>query len=256
VDETDLSATRVSPSAVYLNTKPAPTRQRAVQPAATAPTPAKKNGHLPKKAKEKFDLGGCLIKVIIILLFAIVLGILIAAGFLVYQYFTIAATLPSVEEMRARASQFETTRFYDRNENLIYEMIDPNAGRRTYTPLEEISPYVLAATIAIEDKEFYNHPGFDIFALARAMVQNYTSGEIVSGASTITQQLARTLFLTAEERVEISYKRKAKEIILSAEMTRRYSKDEILELYVNEINYGNLAYGIEAAAEIFQYHCG
>ncbi len=251
VDEIDLSATRVSPSAIYMNTKPTQARRQPPQPAVTVRTPVKRNGPPPKKVKGDFDFSGCLVKVIIILLFAIVLGILIAAGFLVYQYFTIAATLPSVDEMRARASQFETTRFYDRNENLIYEMIDPNAGRRTYTPLEEISPYVVAATIATEDKEFYNHPGFDIFALARAMVQNYTSGEIVSGASTITQQLARTLFLTAEERVEISYKRKAKEIILSAEMTRRYTKDEILELYLNEINYGNLAYGIEAAAETY-----
>ena len=73
--------------------------------------------------------------------------------------------------MKSHASQFETTRFYDRNGDLLYEMIDPNAGRRTYIPLEEISPYVIAATIAVEDKEFYNHPGFDPVALARALVR-------------------------------------------------------------------------------------
>jgi len=169
----------------------------------------------------------------------------------VYQYFTIAATLPSVEGLKERASQFETTRIYDRNNQLLYEVLDPNAGRRTYIPLKQIAPSVIAATIATEDKEFYNHPGFDPIAIARALVANYTSGEVVSGASTITQQLARALLLGPNERTEITIQRKAREIILAAEITRRYSKDEILELYLNEIYYGNLAYGIEAAAETY-----
>ena len=73
----------------------------------------------------------------------------------------------------------------------------------------------------------------------------------MAGASTITQQLARNLFMSPEERVEISARRKIREIILAAEITRRYSKDEILEIYLNELNYGNLAYGIEAAAETY-----
>ncbi len=254
VDEFDMSATIVSPTAILSNTKPTrPSRaaQPPTPPATAARSSVSRNGPPPQKPKKTFDFGGCLVRAIVILLFLIVLGIVIAGAFLVYQYFTIAATLPSVDDIRARASQFETTKFYDRNGDLLYEMIDPNAGRRTYTKIENISPYVIAATIAIEDKEFYNHPGFDIAALTRAMIQNYTSGEVVSGASTITQQLARTLFFTPEERVEISYRRKAREIILSSEMTRRYSKDEILELYLNEINYGNLAYGIEAAAETY-----
>ena len=255
VDEVDLSATIVTPAALHVNkagTKPV--RKEPTTPPALALKPAaiKRKPVRPQQQKKSgFDFGGCLVKVVVIMLFVLVLGVIIAGVFFVYQYFTIASTLPSVEDIRNYASQFETTRFYDRNGQVLYEMIDPNAGRRTYTPLEDISPYVLAATIAIEDKEFYNHPGFDLLALVRAMVTNYTSGEVVSGASTITQQLARTLFFTPEERVEISYRRKAKEIILSSEITRRYSKDEILELYLNEINYGNLAYGIEAAAETY-----
>src|SRR4029078_10787737 len=88
-------------------------------------------------------------------------------------------------------------------------------------------------------------------AILRALWQNYRSGGTVSGASTITQQLARALLLSPEERVEQSYTRKAREIILAAEITRRYSKDDILELYLNEIYYGNLAYGIEAASETY-----
>lgn len=245
VDLIDLGATQVTSTALssLSSTKP------------SNPVPPLPNGGLgtpgqPPTTKTR-DVTGCLLKLIIAFLFIMVLGVVIAGAFLVYQYYTIAATLPSVEDMRERASQFETTRFYNRNGDLLYEMIDPNAGRRTYIPIEEISPYVIAATISIEDKEFYNHPGFDPVALVRALVTNYVSGEVVSGASTITQQLARGLFMDEAERTEISYRRKAREIILSAEMTRRYSKNEILELYLNEFNYGNLAYGIEAAAETY-----
>ena len=180
----------------------------------------------------------------------IVIGIL-GLSFIIFQYFTIAAGLPSVDDLSQYASQFETTRIYDRDGNLIYELLDPNAGRRTYTTLDDISPYLIAATIATEDKDFYTNPGYDPWGIIRAFWQNYTSGEVVSGASTITQQLARTLLLSPEERSQISTQRKAREIVLAAEITRKYSKDEILELYLNEIYYGNLAYGVQAAAETY-----
>ena len=252
VDEVDLGATRVSTTAFYPPPIRNPQKINSIGREKNSHKPIRKaSQQLPTQPKKRMDFGGCFVKIAVVLLFAIVIGLVIAGAFLVYQYFTIAATLPSIEDIRNKASQFETTRFYDRNGQMIYEMIDPNAGRRTYTPLDKISANLIAATIAIEDKEYYNHPGFDVVALARALVQNYTSGEVVSGASTITQQLARTLFFSATERVEVSVRRKAREIILAAEMTRRYSKDEILELYLNEINYGNLAYGIEAAAETY-----
>lgn len=168
-----------------------------------------------------------------------------------FQYFRIRNTLPDVTQLRQRASQFETTRILDRNGNQLYEIIDPSAGRRTYVPLDKISPYLLAATIATEDKEFYSHPGFDVWAIARAFYQNYQGGEIVSGASTLTQQVARNLLFSQEERNMRTYDRKIREAVLAAELTRVYSKDEILELYVNESYYGNRAYGIEAAAETY-----
>ncbi|MCX8063057.1 MAG: transglycosylase domain-containing protein, partial [Anaerolineales bacterium] len=98
----------------------------------------------------------------------------------------------------------------------------------TYVPLERISPYLVAATIATEDKEYYNHPGYDVFAIFRAFYQNLSSGDTVSGASTITQQLARNLLFSPEERSNRSYQRKVREAILAAELTRRYTKDEIL----------------------------
>lgn len=194
---------------------------------------------------------GCALYLLIAALFLLVLGLIVGTSFFLYQYYSIAQTLPSVEALRQRASQFETTRLLDRNGNVLYEVLDPHAGRRTYVPLNKISPLLVAATIAAEDKSFYTHPGYDIFAILRALWQNYTQGEIVSGASTIPQQLARALLLSPEERAQRTYIRKAREIILAAEITRRYSKDEILELYLNEIYYGNLAYGIEAAAETY-----
>ncbi len=166
-------------------------------------TKIKKSGH-GRKGK------GCFPKALI----GGLLGLLIIfAGFSVFllvQYYAIAATLPSVEDLRANASQFETTRIYDRNGNMIYEILDPNAGFRTYVSLEDMSPYIVAATIATEDKDFYRNPGFDFFGIVRALWQNYTSGEIVSGASTITQQLARTLLLSPEERNQQTVQRKAK----------------------------------------------
>jgi penicillin-binding protein 1C len=156
-----------------------------------------------------------------------------------------------VDDLRSRTSQFETTRILDRNGNPLYEILDPNAGRRTYVPLDKISPALLAATIATEDQDFYTHPGFDPWALVRALWVNYRTEGQGGGASTITQQLARALLLTPEERAQRTYSRKAREIILATEITRRYSKDDILELYLNEIYYGNLAYGIEAASETY-----
>ena len=110
---------------------------------------------------------------------------------------------------------------------------------------------MVAATIATEDKGFYSHPGFDVFAIARAFSQNASSGETISGASTITQQVARALLMSPDERSEQSYARKMREAILATEITRRYTKDDILELYLNEFNYANLSYGIEAAAETY-----
>lgn len=195
--------------------------------------------------------GGCLVYGILGSVFVFIIIGILTLSFLIFQYFRIASDLPSVEDLRQYASQFETTRIYDRNGNLIYEILDPNAGRRTYTSLDNISPYVIASTIAVEDKDFYTNPGFDPLGIMRALWQNYTSGEVVSGASTITQQLARTLLLSPEERSQVTTRRKTREIVLAAEITRKYSKDEILELYLNEIYYGNLAYGIEAAAETY-----
>lgn len=252
VAEIDLQATRVAPAAFandkrqtrpVLAQKPAPPVQRASSGAGLA---------LAANGKDNYRQAmGCLVRMGLIFLLLLILLAIVGGSFMLYEYKTISATLPSVDDLRLRASTFETTRIYDRNGNVLYEILDPNAGRRTYVTLDEISPYLVAATIATEDKSFYSHPGFDWMAIVRAFWQNTQEGEVASGASTITQQLARLLVLQPEERYEQSYMRKVREALLAAEITRRYAKDEILELYLNEIYYGYLAYGIEAAAETY-----
>jgi penicillin-binding protein 1C len=228
---------------------------RARRMSRTGPLPpvnGSTTGGLPRGKKTGLRAArSCLFRIALTGLFVITAGAFLAAGFMLYEYFQIASTLPSVEDLKAHTAQFETTRIYDRNGDLLYEILDPNAGRRTYTPLSKISPVMIAATLAAEDKNFYTHPGFDPMGILRAFTQNVTSGETVSGASTITQQLARMVLMTPEERSEISYLRKVREALLAVEITRRYSKEEILELFLNENSYGNLAYGVEAAAETY-----
>ena len=241
VEEIDMGATRVG-QAAYENTRTPTTRRHST------------SRRVPSNRIRTLDwskAGGCLLRGLIISIFIIVALGLILAAVGIYEYYSIAATLPSVSDLKQRASQFETTHILDRNGDILYEISDPNAGRRTYVPLKQISPYLVAATLSTEDKDFYSHVGFDPLAIVRAFWQNITSGETVSGASTITQQLARALLFTPEERGQRTYLRKVREALLSAEIERRYRKDEILELYLNEIYYGNMAYGVEAAAETY-----
>ena len=251
VDEVDMSATRVSPAAYNPISEPIQTHPPVQSsPPSYSPSSAQKK-KTPASFKKSPIQWGCFLRTLILMIFGLIIVGIIGGTYAVFQYNQIASTLPDVEDLQARASQFETTRILDSEGHILYEILDPNAGRRTYISLENISPLLVATTIATEDKEFYNHPGYDLIALTRALWQNYTNKGIVSGASTITQQLARMLLFSQEERYEQSYRRKAREIILAAEITRRYSKDEILELYLNEVNYGNLSYGIEAAAETY-----
>ena len=145
----------------------------------------------------------------------------------------------------------DSTKIYDCHGRLLYEVTLPQEGTHTYLRLEEISPTLRQATIATEDASFYRNPGVDVFALGRALVQNLRAGEVVTGGSTITQQLVRNLYLTPEERSSQSIQRKLRETILAFRLTRHLSKDKILELYLNQVYYGNLAYGVEAAAQTY-----
>jgi membrane peptidoglycan carboxypeptidase len=157
---------------------------------------------------------------------------------------------PRLESMSTATENFETTRIYDRNGLVLYEFF--GAGRRTRIPIEQIAPDLISATIAIEDKTFFENTGVDYEGIAKAFLRSLEAGEETGGASTITQQLIKGVVLTDEERsFENRYQRKITEIILAEELSRRYTKEEILELYLNEIYYGNLAYGIEAAANTY-----
>ena len=139
----------------------------------------------------------------------------------------------------------ETTKIYDRDGNLLYSIFDDE--NRKYVPLSSITDTAKQATIAIEDKNFYKHFGFDIVGMVRAQMKNLKDDKISQGASTITQQLAKNIFLTTER----TYDRKIKELILSIEIELYYSKAEILEMYLNKIAYGSNAFGIEAASQTF-----
>ncbi|HSH02929.1 MAG TPA: transglycosylase domain-containing protein [Anaerolineae bacterium] len=146
---------------------------------------------------------------------------------------------------------FETTVITDRNGEVLWEIF--GEGNRTSVPITAIPQSLINATIAVEDDTFYDNIGVDAPSLIAALIANFqrSDQERAVGGSTITQQLVRHLAFDYEERTAVSYNRKTKEIVLAWLMTRDYTKDEILELYLNEIYYGNLAYGIEAAAQTY-----
>ncbi len=160
-----------------------------------------------------------------------------------YAYFGVIKDLPSPKELTTR-DQEVATKIYDRNGVLLYKIYkDKN---RTIVPLTDIPMHVRMATLAAEDAEFYNHPGFSIKGIIRALSQNIQNKSI-QGGSTITQQLVKNVFLTPERTLS----RKIKELILSIEVETNYTKDQILEMYLNEVSYGGTAYGIESAAESY-----
>ncbi len=187
----------------------------------------------------------------ITLLLSLSLLISVGAAGAVLAYAYVAPQLPPPEELAHRAVSFSSSKIYDREGRLLYEVIPPGGGRRTVVPLSSISPYLIMATVATEDARFFQHQGVDPIAILRALWQDIKAGEAVSGASTIPQQLVRNLLLPPEEKSQRTLKRKIKEAILAAEISRRYSKETILELYLNEIYYGNMAYGAEAAAQTY-----
>ncbi|MGY3611527.1 transglycosylase domain-containing protein, partial [Bradyrhizobium sp. Lot11] len=110
--------------------------------------------------------------------------------------------------------------------------------------LESMSPYIPEAVIAIEDRRFYSHFGVDPLGLGRAVVTNFTAGHMVQGGSTLTQQLAKNLFLSPERTLE----RKVQEVLLALWLEQKYTKDQILAMYLNRVFFGSNAYGVEAAS--------
>lgn len=150
----------------------------------------------------------------------------------------------------ANHSLFQTTHIYDRNGKLLYELYDKQEGkgRRTYVNYEDISPLLVNATIAAEDRTFWQNSGIDLYGIGRAAVSDINNGGIVEGASTITQQLVKKLLFDDQPR---TFQLKAEEAILATGLTQQYTKTKIMEMYLNTIFYGDANYGAEAAAEGF-----
>ncbi|OGM31124.1 penicillin-binding protein 1C [Candidatus Woesebacteria bacterium RIFCSPHIGHO2_01_FULL_44_10] len=180
----------------------------------------------------KFPFKKSLLFVLVILIF-----------FILYFLFFILRGLPSPKELVTR-EQSVSTKIYDRNHTLLFTIYkDQN---RTPVALPEIPIHVRLATLAAEDAEFYNHPGFSIRGIMRAVVKNLKEKKL-SGGSTITQQLVKNALLSPEKTLI----RKIREIILSVAVELTYSKDQILEMYLNEVSYGGTTYGIEEASQIY-----
>jgi len=140
----------------------------------------------------------------------------------------------------------QSTKIYDRTgESLLYEL--HREERRTWRSLDDIAPHAKWATIAVEDRTFYEHRGFRFRSLLRALLVNVASGGAAQGGSTITQQLVKNAILTPEK----TYRRKLRELLLAYRVEQKLSKDEILTLYLNEIPYGATAYGVEAASQTY-----
>jgi penicillin-binding protein 1A len=172
------------------------------------------------------------------------LVVALAAGAATLWAFTILPrSLPSVTALET-FQPLAGTKLYDDNDEILTEL---HVERRIFVPLAHIPQVLRDAVIATEDRRFYSHFGIDPIGIARAVYQNYRRGRIVEGGSTITQQLTKVLFLTPDKSLE----RKIKEAVLALELERRYTKDRILEMYLNQVYFGNGAYGVEAAARTF-----
>jgi penicillin-binding protein 1A len=177
-----------------------------------------------------------------LLVVVLVSGLGVAAS-AVWVLTILPGSLPSVTQLETFDAS-EGTKVYDDNDELITEF---HVERRIFVPLAQIPKTLRDAIIATEDARFYSHHGVNPTGIARAVYQNFRRGRIVEGGSTITQQLAKVLFLTPDKSLE----RKLKEAVLALELERRYSKDRILEMYLNQIYFGHGAFGVEAAARTF-----
>ena len=201
----------------------------------TARRPAAQSKH-PKKKKKPYSF---LKKTLLYLLFlGFIFSAVVAVGLAFYIH-KISASLPSDDEILSYEAN-EASIVYDRNNRVITELFIEN---RKPMKLHEFSKWIIMSILAAEDSEFYTHAGIRPLAILRSIM----TGEKGQGASTITQQLARNLFLTSEKSLE----RKAKEAILTLRLEKLYTKDKLIETYLNAIYFGHGAWGIDAAAHSY-----
>lgn len=182
-------------------------------------------------------------KRVVLTLAAYAAGIFIIAVLGIFVFF--AKDLPSPGKINRRVI-VESTKIYDRTgEHLLYEI--HGEEKRTLIPFEEMPDTAKYATIVLEDQDFYSHHGIKFSSIIRAALKDVLNKEVRQGGSTITQQFIKNSILTPER----TFSRKIKEVILAFEMEIRFSKDEILRMYLNEVPYGSNAYGIESASQTF-----
>lgn len=195
---------------------------------------------LEHKAKKKKSFVFSLFSTLALL--AAVVGAVVAVA-MIFFLKDITATLPSYQDMLDHEPSLATT-VYDRNGKVVTQLFQEN---RTWVKLDAISPWMVKAILAAEDDSFYEHSGIRPIAIVRALVVDVFHRGAKQGASTITQQLARNLFLSNEKTII----RKAKEAILALRLERIYTKDQLLEMYLNTIYMGHGAYGVEAASKTY-----
>lgn len=204
---------------------------------------------LAKRRGSRIRLGATLIAAVLILL---LIAAIVSAGIIMMWYRD--KLEPYVEGIAALADYspaYQTARIFAADGEVLAAVNSQETGARTTITLDDVSPYMIHAIVSQENERFFADPGFDPIAIARAFMQNVSGGGIESGASTITQQIARNLVLKDRE---ISIERKVNEILVALEIANRYDKTFILELYLNEIYFGNLSYGVEAAANFYFGH--
>ena len=173
-------------------------------------------------------------------------GFIVFVGLLVYIFWD----LPSINSLPTNL-ETPSIRITDRNGHLLYDILPEQGGRHAVLSFDNIPQCMKDATISVEDKNFYSNPGVDLGGIIRALWMDVRGGEVVAGGSTITQQVARNLLLNQNERNEVSLRRKLREAVLAWELTQKLSKNAILALYLNQVNYGGMAYGVEAAAQTY-----
>jgi membrane peptidoglycan carboxypeptidase len=187
-------------------------------------------------------------------IFGLALLVFAGLGFYVYsQYQGIKSQWDAeIANFGGFETSFQTVVIQDINGNEIARLRSEQGGDRTNVDLEDIDPFMIHAVVSTENERFFTDSGWDPIALTRAFLSNLVAGEIVSGGSTITQQVARNIILRDSERVfSNEAQRKLHEIVVSHELAQRYGKNDILEVYLNEVYFGNLQYGVEAAAEFY-----
>ena len=181
-----------------------------------------------------------------VLLTAAALLVLLTGG--IYGY--VFHDLPAVRDLDAGLA-LPSTRIYDRHGRLLYEITPDGTGRQTSLTLDAIPAHCVNALVATEDKTFYDHAGVSVRGIARALWLNLRGREVVAGGSTITQQVARNLLLDPRARAQRTLRRKLREVVLAVRIERIHDKDAVLALWLNQTDFGNLAYGIDAAARAY-----